>query len=154
MSATERFVSLYGFFSFEYPKQWKSEVDDAGNYLFTDELQGAGALRVNVFENDDREAGAEERFFETILAQQQESHAYSYTPGKQRFIRFIRQHDVQGSNYTVHYWVTIHQTKIVMLTYTMQSNMIMHESTIDELAKIEALLATFEFMEEQPHHHH
>ena len=57
MSTTKRFVSLHGFFAFDYPNHWVEETDEAGHYIFYNNNGGKGALRIlllpNEFEGDD-----------------------------------------------------------------------------------------------------
>lgn len=57
MSNTQRFVSLYGFFAFDYPNHWVEKPMRPCYYRFYNNNGGQGALRImllpNQFEGDD-----------------------------------------------------------------------------------------------------
>ena len=154
--ATERYVSLYGFFSFDYPANWKNEVDEAGNYVFYDEKGGSGVARIITIQNEETHVGADDEYLNKVLVDQREFDSIEVKLGACRCIRFVQLHDIEKVEYTVYYWVTASQDKIILFTYMVQS--LMKELPVAELEKhqITQLISSISFMhgEEKKHHHH
>jgi hypothetical protein len=149
---TERFVSLHGFFAFQYPAHWSMESDDAGHYVFFNPSGGSGALRVmllpNEFEGDD----AEKNMLNEVYEQNKEFEPSLYAAGKHRFVYFAKKHTVQGADFTVYYWATAFREHVLLFTYTIQSAM--KNMPIPELEKsqIETLVTTLEWLHNTTRH--
>ncbi len=151
-SPTERFVSLYGFFAINYPKSWKQETDEAGHYLFSNEMGGSGVARIIVLENEYQGADAAKKLLEEVYTQNQPFNPSLLAAGKNRFVYFVKEHDVNGSNFTVYYWATAHGDKAVLLTYTIQTAMKEMDTPVAEKTEVEAMVASLEFMHDNVKH--
>jgi hypothetical protein len=149
---TERFVSLYGFFAFEYPKHWKQEADESGQYVFFNGAGGSGVLRIIVMDNEFEGEDAGKKMLEEVYNQNKAFAPSLYAAGNNRFVAFVKEHDVNGASFTVYYWVTAHQDKVVLLTYTVQTTMKEMPAAETEKQQIEALMATFEFLHDTAKH--
>jgi hypothetical protein len=149
---TERFVSLYGFFAFEYPKHWKQEADASGQYVFYNEAGGSGVLRIIVMDNEFEGEDAGKKMLEEVYNQNKPINPSLYAAGANRFVAFVKEHDINGAGYTVYYWATAHQNKVVLLTYTVQTGMKNMAAAETEKQQIEALMASFEFLHDTAKH--
>ena len=143
---TQRFVSLYGFFAIEYPSYWKQETDEAGQYIFSNEAGGSGVARIIVFDNEFSGEDASVKMLEEVFNQNKEFHPSLLAAGKNRFVHFVKEHDVNGSNFTVYYWATAHSDKVVLITYMIQTSMKGMPTPDQEKQQIEAMVASLEFM--------
>jgi hypothetical protein len=149
---TERFVSLYGFFAFEYPKEWKQEADESGQYIFFNEAGGSGVVRVIVMDNEFEGGDAAKKMLEEVYNQNKDFKPSLYAAGANRFVSFVKEHDVNGASYTVYYWATAHIDKVVLFTFTVQTGMKNMDAAETEKQQIEALMATFEFLHDTAKH--
>jgi hypothetical protein len=145
-AATERFVSLYGFFAFAYPRHWTQEVDASGQYVFSNDSGGSGVLRVIVLDNEFEGEDAAKKMLEEVYNQNKLFSPSLYAAGTNRFVSFVKEHDVNGAGYTVYYWATAHQDKVVLLTYTVQTGMKNMDAAETEKRQIESIMASFEFL--------
>ncbi|MES2559190.1 MAG: DUF3805 domain-containing protein [Bacteroidota bacterium] len=149
---TQRFVSLYGFFAIEYPATWKQETDEAGQYIFSNDAGGSGVARIIVFDNEFKGEQADVKLLEEVYLQNKEFNPSLLAAGKNRFVHFVKEHDVNGANFTVYYWVTAKGDKVVLLTYTLQTSM--KGMPVPELEKqqVETMVASLEFMHDTAKH--
>ncbi len=149
---TERFVSLYGFFAINYPKLWKQETDDAGHYIFSNEMGGSGVTRIIVLDNEYQGDDAAKKLLEEVYHQNQSFNPSLLAAGKNRFVYFVKEHDVNGNNFTVYYWVTAYADKAVLITFTIQTSMKEMDTPMAEKAEVEAMVASLEFMHDAVKH--
>ncbi len=144
--STERFVSIQGFFAFTYPATWKSEIDEAGHYIFFNENGGSGVIRVMMLPNEFSGSEAKDKMLDEILHQNKEFGASIVQETTVPIVTFNKEHDVNGSLYTVSYYAIPTQDKTVLITYTVQSIMKVMQAVIDEQAEIIKLVKSFEFL--------
>lgn len=144
--ATQRFVSLYGFFAITYPAHWKQETDEAGQYIFANEAGGSGVARILVFDNEFEGDDAAVKMLEEVYSQNKNFNPQLLAAGQNRFVHFVKEHDVNGSNFTVYYWATAHSDKVVLLTYTIQTAMKGMPTPEEEKQQLEAMVASLEFL--------
>lgn len=148
----ERFVSLHGFFAFEYPKHWTNEIDEAGHYIFSDPNGGAGVLRIITLPNEFEGADATAKMYEAIVQQNERFNPTLMAASENRFIHFTKIHEVSGSQFTVDYWATVRDDKVVLFTYTVQTAMRDMPKPTEELKSIEHLIVSFQFLHNHAHH--
>lgn len=149
---TERFVSLYGFFAFDYPKHWKQEAETSGQYVFFNEAGGSGVLRILIMDNEFEGADAGKKMLEEVYNQNTLFSPSLYAAGANRFVAFVKEHEVNGAGFTVYYWATAHQDKVVLFTYTVQTSMKQMEAAETERQQIESMMASFEFLHDTASH--
>jgi hypothetical protein len=153
MSNTQRFVSLYGFFAFNYPNHWTEETDESGHYIFYNNNGGQGALRVmllpNEFEGDD----APVKMLEEVYNQNRDFNPSLYAAGENRFVSFAKEHEVNGGSFTVYYWATCKFDKVVLFTFTVQTALKSLPALEQERQEVEDMIGTFEFLSGEGHTH-
>lgn len=151
---TERFVSLHGFFAFQYPSHWSMEADEAGHYIFFNPNGGSGVLRVILMPNEFDGADADKKMLNEVYEQNKTCEPMLYAAGPHRFVHFAKQHDVQGAPFTVYYWATAQLQHMLLFTYTIQSAM--KNMPVPELEKsqIEILISTLEWLHQSASHGH
>jgi hypothetical protein len=143
-----RFVSMYGFFAIQYPKNWKQETDEAGHYVFCNEQGGSGVARIIVLENEYSGADAITQILAAIVTQNKEFSPSLLAAGKNKFVHFIKEHIVNTQPFTVYYWVTAFADKVVLITYTVQTSMKDMDTPIIEKQEMENMVASLEFLHE------
>lgn len=143
---TKRFVSLYGFFSIEYPEHWNQETDKSGQYIFSNDAGGSGVTRIIVFDNEFTGEDAGVKMLEEVYSQNKDFNPALLAAGNNRFVHFVKEHDVNGSNFTVYYWVAAHSDKVVLITYTIQTSMKGMPTPELEKQQLETMVASLEFM--------
>lgn len=153
-SDTHRFVSLYGYFAFEYPGHWIQETDEQGHYVLYNENGGAGVLRIIVMEHELEGDDGATRMREDVLKQNQAFDPAVYIKGENTFVHFVKEHAVNGDDFTVHYWITAHADKMILFTLTLQTALKALPAALLELEQMEMLLATVEFLKGHVHHPH
>ncbi len=156
---TERFVSLFGFFAFEYPKNWKSEVDESGNYIFYDNQNGSGVIRIIASKDRSRPVPSTltttpHIFLNRVLEAQKDYDAKEEIIADNRFISYVQVHDIDNTEYTVYNIVTAKDDKVVVISYTVQSLMKYLPVAEKEKQQLETLLQSFTFMHSDEHHTH
>ncbi|MFA6261738.1 MAG: DUF3805 domain-containing protein [Bacteroidia bacterium] len=149
----QRFVSLYGYFAFEYPAYWKQETDEQGHYVLYNENGGAGVLRIIVMEHEQEGETGAAKILEDVFTQNQEFEPVVYVKGENKFVHFVKEHAINGGNFTVHYWITAHADKMVLFTLTLQTVLKELPAALKELEQMENLIATVEFLQGHDHHH-
>ena len=147
MSTSQRFVSLHGFFAIEYPATWTQETDEAGHYLFYQNNGGQGVLRVMVLPNDFEGAQAAEQMLNEVYRQNQNFEPAILKTPKHHFVAFVKEHTINQAMYTVYYWVTAKNDKVVLFAYTIQTAMKTLPVAESEKTEIENMIGTFEFLE-------
>ena len=152
MNTTQRFVSLHAFFAFEYPAHWTNEVDEAGHYIFSDPNGGAGVLRIITLPNEFEGADAAVKMYEAIVQQNESFNPTLMAAGENRFIHFTKIHEVGGAPFTVQYWVTVREDKVVLFTYTIQTAMRDMPKPIEEKNAIEHMIVSLQFLHNHAHH--
>jgi|GEM_PF-3443413 hypothetical protein len=148
----KRFVSLHGFFAFQYPELWKQETDEAGHYLFYNENGGAGVLRVMLLPNDFENDTDGKLMMNEIVLQNQTFNPVLNVVGNLKFISFVKQHDVHGQSFTVHYWCAVRPESVVLFAYTIQTAMRALAVPMHELQLTEKCIASFEWLHEKAKH--
>ncbi|MES2780525.1 MAG: DUF3805 domain-containing protein [Bacteroidota bacterium] len=149
---TQRFVSLYGFFAIEYPSHWKQETDESGQYIFSNDAGGSGVVRIIVIDNEYKGEDAGVKILEEVYNQNKAFSPSLLAAGKNRFVHFVKEHDVNGSSFTVYYWATAHSDKVVLLTYTIQTSMKGMPTPELEKQQLETMVASLEFMHDTVKH--
>ena len=153
MSNTQRFVSLYGFFAFDYPNHWVEETDEAGHYIFYNNNGGQGALRImllpNEFEGDD----AAVKMLEEVYKQNKDFDPSLIAAGENRFVSFTKEHEINGGMFTVYYWATAKYDKVVLFTFTVQTALKTLPALQQEKEEVEQMISTFEFLSGEDHQH-
>lgn len=149
---TTRFVSLHGFFAFEYPLHWTNEVDEAGHYIFSDPNGGAGVLRILTMPNEFEGEHAATHMFEAIVQQNEAFNPSLLAAGENRFVHFLKIHTINGTEFAVDYWATVYLDKVVLFTYTVQDTMGEMPKASEERNAIEHMIVTFKFLHNHAHH--
>ena len=72
--------------------------------------------------------------------------------GKNRFIHYVKNHDLNGTIFTVYYWASAYVDKILLVAYTVQENMKEMQTSVDERAVVEEMVAKIEFLHETAKH--
>lgn len=145
----KRFVSLHGFFAFEHPTGWTNETDEAGHYIFFDQNGGQGVLRIMIMPNEFEGEEAGRLMLDEVYKQNSAFSPELLATGENRFVSFVKEHDVNHTNFTVYYWATAKADKVVLFTYTVQTDMKMLPKAETERTEIEAMIGSFEWMQER-----
>ena len=153
MSNTQRFVSLYGFFAFNFPNHWSNETDEAGHYIFYNNNGGQGVLRIMLLPNEFEGEDAAAKMLQEVYEQNRSCEPSLYAAGTNRFVHFAKEHEVSGSWFTVYYWATAKYDKVVLFTYTIQSAMKNLPIAEQEKQDIESMVAALEFLSGEGHQH-
>jgi hypothetical protein len=149
---TERFVSLHGFFAFEYPANWSLEADEAGQYVFFNPSGGSGVLRVMLLPNEFEGVDAEKNMLNEVYQQNIDCEPSLYAAGTNRFVHFAKMHDVQGTLFSVYYWASAQVSNVILFTYTIQSAMKNMPVSEFEKSQIETLITTFKWLHKSAAH--
>jgi hypothetical protein len=147
MMTTQRFVSLHGFFSVNYPQHWIQETDEHGQYLLYNPNGGSGVVRVIVLDNEFTGDDAAIKVLEQIYTLHIDFSPSIVASGNNRFVHYIKEHEVNNSMFTVYYWVTAKTDKVVLLTYTVQTAMKELEAVVAEKIILDEVVASFEFIQ-------
>ena len=153
MSNTKRFVSLYGFFAFDYPNHWVEEADESGHYIFYNNSGGKGALRIILLPNEFEGEDAAVKMLEEVYKQNKDFDPALIAVGDNRFVSFVKEHDINGGSFTVYYWATAKYDKVVLYTFTAQTELKTLPALQQEKQEIEEMIATFEFLSGEDHQH-
>jgi Domain of unknown function (DUF3805) len=148
----QRFVSLFGFFAVRYPTSWKQETDEAGHYLFFNEAGGSGVLRVMVLENEYKGESADIKILEELYNQNKPFNPEILAVGANRFVYFVKEHDVNGQQFTVYYWATAKAEKLVLFAFTVQTAMKDMPVPVEEKQTVEQIVASLEWMHDTAQH--
>jgi hypothetical protein len=143
---TQRFVSLYGFFAIEYPKKWKQETDEHGQYIFSNESGGSGVTRIIVLDNEYAGENAAKQALEEIFNQNKAFNPTLMATKHGTFVHYIKDHDINGSVFTVYYWASAYADKIILFAYTVQEGMKEMETSIQERVDVENMVGSIEFL--------
>ena len=152
MSNQERFVSLAGFFAFEYPATWVQETDEAGHYLFYNPNGGSGLLRVILMKNDFEGENAAEEMMQEIIKQNKKFEPQIYIHGQNRFVHFVKENLVNGSSFTVYYWTIMYGENVLLFTFTIQTSLKELPSSTNEKDQVEAMIASVELLHNTADH--
>lgn len=143
---TQRFVSLYGFFSINHPQHWKQETDASGHYIFSNDAGGSGVVRIIVLDNEYEGEDAAKKLLEEVYNQNKDFDPELLAAGNNRFVQFTKEHEVNGTIFTVYYWITAHADKAILITYTVQTSLKDLPAAITEKEEMDTLVASLEFM--------
>jgi hypothetical protein len=152
-NSTQRFVSLHGFFAFAYPTHWLQETDEAGHYIFYQPNGGQGVLRLILLPNEFSGEDAAKKMLDEVYKQNSAFEPVLYAANDNRFVSFVKEHDVAGVNYTVYYWATAKHSQVVLFTYTVQTAMKTMDVPELERQEIEGMIGSFEFLKEEVTQH-
>lgn len=153
MSTTERFVSLHGFFAFEYPNTWVNETDEAGHYIFYHNSGGQGVLRIMLLQNEFEGPDAAKLMLEEVYKQNSGFSPELLATNNSKFVYFVKEHNINNSDFTVYYWATAQYDKVVLLTFTQQSALKELPKAVQEKEEVEQMVASFEFLSGEGHMH-
>jgi hypothetical protein len=151
-NTTQRFVSLHGFFAVEYPTTWKQETDEHGQYIFYNQSGGSGVTRLIVLDNEYKGENAAAEALEELYNQNKDFSPELLVVGKNRFIHYIKNHDLNGSVFTVYYWASAYADKVLLIAYTVQESMKEMQTSVDERGVVEEMVAKIEFLHETAKH--
>lgn len=150
--ATQRFVSLHGFFAVEYPQLWIQETDEHGQYLFYNPNGGSGVARIIVLDNEFSGDDADVKLLEELYKQHADFNPQVLVASNNRFVHYNKVHDVNGTPFTVSYWVTAKADKVVLITFTVQTSMKDMDIPLEERTRIEEMVAAFKFLHDTAKH--
>lgn len=150
-NTTERFVSLHGFFAFQYPSTWVNETDEAGHYIFYKNSGGQGVLRIMLMENEFEGTDAAKLMLEEVYKQNKDFTPELLATKESKFVYFVKQHEVSGNDFTVHYWATAKYDQVILFTFTLQTALKELPKAEEEKVEIESMIATFEFLSGEHH---
>lgn len=150
-NTTARFVSLHGFFAFQYPSTWVNETDESGHYIFYKSSGGQGVLRIMLMENEFEGADAAKLMLEEVYKQNKDFTPELLATKESKFVYFVKQHEVNGSDFTVYYWATAKYDKVVLFTFTLQTALRELPVAREEKVEIEGMIATFAFLSDEHH---
>jgi hypothetical protein len=153
MSNTQRFVSLYGFFAFDYPNHWVEETDGVGHYIFYNNNGGQGALRIMLLPNEFEGEDAAVKMLEEVYKQNKDFDPALMAVGENRFVSFTKEHEINGGTFTVYYWASAKHDKVVLFTFTVQTALKTLPALQQEKQEVEEMIATFEFLSGEDHQH-
>jgi hypothetical protein len=151
-SETQRFVSLYGFFAVEYPKKWKQETDEHGQYIFSNESGGSGVTRIILLDNELTGADAPKLALEEIFNQNKPFSPTLMATKQGTFVHYIKDHDINGSVFTVYYWASAYVDKIILFAYTVQASMKEMDTSVQERVDVENMIGSIEFLHDTASH--
>lgn len=149
---TQRFVSLHGFFAVEYPQTWTQETDEHGQYIFFNPNGGSGVGRIIMLDNEFSGQDADVKLLEEVYNQHRDFNPQLLAVNAYRFIHYKKIHDVNGSNFTVSYWVTATRYKVILITYTVQTSMKDMEVALQEIEVMIQMVTSFTWMRENAVH--
>lgn len=149
---TQRFVSLYGFFAIEYPKKWKQETDEHGQYIFSNDSGGSGVTRIIVLDNEYTGENAAKQALEEIFNQNKTFNPTLMATKQGTFVHYIKDHDINGSVFTVYYWASAYADKIILFAYTVQEGMKEMETSKQERVDVENMVGSIEFLHDTASH--
>jgi hypothetical protein len=148
----QRFVSLHGFFAVSYPPTWKQETDEHGHYIFYNQSGGSGVTRLIVLENEYKGPEAVKEALAELYDQNKAAKPELLAVGKNRFIRYTKEHEINGTLFTVSYWATAYGDKVLLIAYTVQQAMTGMPTSIDERMIVEQMVSTLEFLHDTAKH--
>jgi hypothetical protein len=143
---TERFVSIQGFFAFEYPSSWKNEIDEAGHYIFFNENGGSGVIRVMILPNEFTGPEAATNMSQEILNQNKDFGAHTLDDCRVPVVGFTKIHSINGSEFTVIYYAATSSNSTILLTYTVQTMMKEMDMSFVEQNDMIKLVRSFEWL--------
>ena len=149
---TQRFVSLYGFFAVEYPKNWKQETDEHGQYIFSNPSGGSGVTRIIILDNEYTGEDAVKRMLEEIYNQNKQFNPSLMAAKRGTFVHYVKDHEVNGAVFTVYYWASAYADKIILFAYTVQEGMKEMETSIQERTVVENMVGSIEFLHDTASH--
>lgn len=152
MTSTQRFVSLHGFFAIEYPQTWTQETDEHGQYIFFNPNGGSGVGRIITLDNEFSGPDADVKLLEEVYNQHREFNPQLLAVNAHRFIHYTKIHDVNGSDFTVSYWVTARLNKVVLFTYTVQTGMKEMDTAMHEIEVMTQMVTSFSWMQDNAVH--
>jgi hypothetical protein len=148
---TERFVSLHGFFAFHYPSTWHNETDEAGHYVFYNNNGGQGVTRIMILPNEFEGDNAATLMLEEVYKQNTAFNPELLIANNNKFVYFVKEHDINNSTFTVYYWVTTQYDKVVLFTFTQQTALKDLPQAIAEKSVVENMIGSFEFLSGEHH---
>jgi hypothetical protein len=149
---TQRFVSLHGFFAVEHPTEWTQETDEHGQYIFYNPNGGSGVGRIMMLDNEFTGDDADVKLLEEVYTQHRDFEPQLLAVNTNRFIHYKKLHDINGSNFTVSYWVTAKQGKVVLISYTVQTSMKEMDVAIQEVEVMTQMVTSFTWMHDNAIH--
>ena len=144
----QRFVSLAGFFAIHYPKAWKQEMDEAGHYIFYDAIAGGGVLRIITSPNT-AAIESEKLFMEKLTSVHKAFGGREESLGPHTFVSYTQVHEIEGKEFSIYYWVTLHNKQTLIFSYTVLTNMKDMPAATLEKQVIREMLESLEFPDEQ-----
>lgn len=145
----ERFVSLYGFFAFQFPKTWHQETDPSGHYILSSPNGGSGVIRIMVLDNQFEGLDAANQLMNEVFIQNKAYNPELLIVGSNKFVFYVKEHQVNASPFTVYYWATAFRDKAVLFTYTIQASMKDMAGPLDEKGLVEQMVASLEILTEK-----
>lgn len=148
-----RFVSLHGFFAFSHAQHWQNETDEVGHYIFSKPVAGQGVVRIMLLQNEFSGEQAAKQMLDEVFTQNKDFNPELLATALNRFIFFVKEHEVNNASYTVYYWATANNKSVVLFTYTLQTSMKDLVVCQQEKQEVESMIASFEFLTEEEHKH-
>src|SRR5690606_31554057 len=122
--ADKDFVSNYNWFTLTYPTHWTQFEEEDGTYLFMDNDDWKGNLRITAMRLDSGDDNSKREYLKKHLKDEltENAGATKVRPGDLDAVYYTKDIEQDGETFEMHYWATGDKTTLLICSFTMDKN--------------------------------
>jgi hypothetical protein len=133
--ADKKFVSNYNWFTLTYPSHWTEFEQEDGTYLFMDNDNWKGNLRITAMRLNSGNEETKKEYLKNHLADEfnENSGALRIRLGKMDAVQYTKDIKQDGDTLEMIYWATGDKTTLLLCSFTIDKNRINEKEVKAEL---------------------
>lgn len=118
------FVSNYNWFTLTYPTHWTQFEEEDGTYLFMDNDDWKGNLRITAMRLDSGDDNSKREYLKKHLSDElkENTGATKVKLGDLDAVYYRKDIEQDGEIFEMHYWATGDKTTLLICSFTMDKN--------------------------------
>jgi hypothetical protein len=131
----KKFVSNYNWFTLTYPNHWTEFEQEDGTYLFMDNDNWKGNLRITAMRLNSGNEEIKKEYLKNHLSEEfnENSGASRIRLGNMDAVEYTKDIEQDGDTLEMHYWSTGDKTTLLICTFTIDKNRVNEKEVKTEL---------------------
>ena len=145
----KEFISNNNWFKMTYPKNWTEFEEDNGAYLFMDNDNWKGSLRITALRLSKGDEASKKEFLNTTLKEELEENigAIKVKLGSKDAVYYVKDSEDEGKPLEIHYWMTGEKTTLLICTFTIDKDKALKKEIIKEFELVKKTLASIQVID-------
>jgi hypothetical protein len=145
----KEFISNNNWFQLTYPRHWTEFDEENGAYLFMDNENWKGSLRITAMRLSKGDEESKKEYLKTTLKEELEENigAIKVKLGDKDAVYYTKDTNQDGDMLEIHYWLTGDKTTLLICTFSIDKDKANKKEIIKELELAKNTLTSIQVMD-------